>query len=70
MQIPATWRDPSGWRPTPLQMSVPPETVGIPCDKWMYQRVLATPDQVRVWLRMLEAKKKLAETRTAEKKKR
>lgn len=51
-------RDPSGWRPTPLQMSVHPEAVGIPYDKWLFQRKLATPEQIHVWLKMIESQKK------------
>lgn len=55
--MPPTWLDPSGWRPTPLQLSVAPETVGIPYDKWLFQQPLASADQIRVWLRMVEAAK-------------
>lgn len=62
-EIPESWLDPSGWRPTPLQMSVSPEAVGIPYDRWMSQQCLATPEQIRVWLKMIEAKKKAAEAK-------
>lgn len=56
--IPDSWRDPSGWRPYPLQMSVGPDAVGVPYDKWMFQQQLVTPAQVRAWLTMIEARKK------------
>ncbi len=57
-KIPDAWRDPSGWRPTPLQMSVRPDAVGIPPDKWMFRQQLATPEQIRIWLSMLGKDKK------------
>lgn len=36
--IPNSWRDPSGWRPTELQMSIPPEAKGKPWHVWMYKQ--------------------------------
>lgn len=57
-EVPAVWRDPSGWRPTKLQMSVRPDAVGIPWEKWIFQQPLCTPEQVRVWLNLLEEQKR------------
>ncbi len=49
---PPTWRDPSGWRPAPLQYSVPPEARGERFERWIYRQVLATPEQIQIWLQM------------------
>lgn len=45
------WRDPSGWRPTALQMSTPSESTGIPYDEW-FRKTQPVVDkvQMKAWL--------------------
>lgn len=50
--VPLSWRDPSGWRPTALQRSVPPETAGIPIEEWERKQPLWTPEQRLIWISM------------------
>lgn len=68
-EVPQSWRDPSGWRPTPLQMSVDPDIAGIHLAKWRFQQVMATPQQIQIWLGIIEAQKAEAAATVAAKRK-
>lgn len=57
-EIPASWRDPSGWRPTVLQYSVDPEARGESWDEWTRRQSLASPEQISIWLTLLDNDKK------------
>lgn len=54
------WRDPSGWRPYPLQMSVSPERTGLTFERWSRDQVICRSEDVAVWISMHNADAVLA----------
>jgi hypothetical protein len=48
--VPESWRDPTGWRPYPLQMSIPPDTRGISYWKWFHTVSFCDPVDLKLWL--------------------
>lgn len=52
-EMPVSWRDPSGWRPYPLQMSVPWDEKGIPLKVWeRLHQVVYDPVHLATWITM------------------
>lgn len=41
--------DPTGWRPTELQQSVPPEARGVPIEQWCGKQRIVDPAEMEQW---------------------
>lgn len=42
--------DPSGWHPTALHLSVPPEATGLPWLLWFRKQPLCDPQALKAWI--------------------